>query len=88
MLLGVAEQGVTGIDPREAFSLARFKLKFRALLPYSVFSRGPEYFYFSQNYFDKLEKWFGRNRMQFNRDKYWILHLGRNNELFTCWMQK
>lgn len=26
--------------------------------------------------------------MQFNRDKYWILHLGRNNELFTCRMQK
>lgn len=21
--------------------------------------------------------------MQFNSDKYWILHLGRNNELFT-----
>lgn len=26
--------------------------------------------------------------MQFNRDKSWILHLGRNNELFTCRMQK
>lgn len=26
--------------------------------------------------------------MQFNRDKSWILHLGGNNELFTCRMQK
>lgn len=73
----------------EAFSLARFKLKFRAVLLHSMFSKGPQQFlYFSQNYFDKLEKWFGRNRMQFNRDNYWILHLSRNNELFTCRMQK
>ena len=88
-LSGVAEQGETGMDPRETFNLAKFKLKFRAVLVYSMFSKGPQQsLYFSQNDFDKLGKWFGRNRMQFNRDKYWILHLGRNNELFTCSMQK
>lgn len=42
----------------------------------------------SQNDFDKLKKWSGRNRMQFNRDNYWILHLDRNNELFACKMQE
>lgn len=41
LLLGVAEQGETGIDPRETFSLARFKLKFRAIVLHSMFSKGP-----------------------------------------------
>lgn len=41
LLLGVAEQGETGIDPRETFNLARFKLKFRAVLLHSTFSKGP-----------------------------------------------
>lgn len=38
LLLGVAEQGETGRDPREMLSLARFRLNFRALLPHPVFS--------------------------------------------------
>ena len=41
MLLNIAEQGETGIDPREAFKLARFKLKFRAVFLHSMFSKGP-----------------------------------------------
>lgn len=59
LLLGVAEEGERGRDPRETLSLARYGLNFRVLLPHPMFSKGPwKSLDFSQNDFEKLEKRF------------------------------
>lgn len=39
-----------------------------------------------QRDFGKLKKWANRNVMKFNKEKYEVLHLGKNDPLHQCMM--